>query len=233
VNRSAREAALKVIAKHVVKCDRCPHLREHCETVAREKRKAFADWTYWGKPVPSFGDPHAHVFIVGLAPGAHGANRTGRMFTGDRSGDFLYAGLHRVGVANQPTSVSRDDGLKLNGVYISAAAHCAPPGNRPSAEELAACQPYLEDELRIMQPCVTFCLGGVAWNAALAAWGALGEMIPKPRPKFGHGEECKLASTTLIGCYHVSQQNTFTGRLTEAMLDRVLVRATKLAAEKK
>jgi uracil-DNA glycosylase family 4 len=224
---------LNAIADRVVRCQRCPRLREYCAGVAKVKRKAFADWTYWGRPVPSFGDPGATIVIVGLAPAAHGANRTGRMFTGDRSGDFLYAALHRTGLANQPTSVSRDDGLTLRGVYITAAAHCAPPGNRPLPEELKACQPFLEDELRVMQPAVTFCLGSISWNAAIAAWAALGETIPRPRPKFGHAAECRLATTTMLGCYHVSQQNTFTGRLTEPMLDKVLKRAAQIAAKRR
>jgi uracil-DNA glycosylase family 4 len=223
-------SALDAIAERMIRCERCPRLREYCTTVAKERRKAFQSWTYWGRPVPGFGAPQAAIVIVGLAPAAHGANRTGRMFTGDRSGDFLYAALHRAGLANQPTSVSRDDGLTLRDVYISAAARCAPPGNRPLPSELKACQPYLEDELRVLQPAVTMCLGSIAWSAALAAWAALGQAIPRPRPKFGHAVECTLANTTMLGCYHVSQQNTFTGRLTEAMLDNVLKRAKQIAA---
>ena len=224
---------LDMIADRVVRCERCPRLRAYCTEVARAKRKAFAEWTYWGRPVPGFGDFRAPIVVVGLAPAAHGANRTGRMFTGDRSGDFLYAALHRAGLANQPESTSRDDGLRLKGVYITAAARCAPPGNRPMPEELRACQPYLEGELRIMQPRVTLCLGSIAWNAALAAWSTIGELVPRPRPKFGHAAECTLAHTTMLGCYHVSQQNTFTGRLTPRMLDDVLERAQELAEKKR
>lgn len=223
---------LNDVADRVVRCERCPRLRRYCEEVARTKRKSFAAWDYWGRPVPGFGDWRASIVIVGLAPAAHGANRTGRMFTGDRSGDFLYAGLHRAGLANQPTSVSRDDGLRLRGVYIAAAARCAPPDNRPLPEELAACRPYLEEELHAVAPAVTLCLGGIAWNAALAAWAARGETIPRPRPAFAHGAECTLAHTTMLGCYHVSQQNTFTGRLTPVMLDQILERAKALATKR-
>lgn len=229
MGRSDRARTVALIQKQVVRCGKCARLREYCAEVAREKRKAYQDWTYWGRPVPGFGDPRAKIVIVGLAPAAHGANRTGRMFTGDRSGDFLYAGLFRTGFANQPESVSRDDGMELTGVFISAAARCAPPGNKPLPGELKNCQDFLLRELNAMQPCVTFCLGGIAWNAALAALAALGETIPKPRPAFGHGNELKLKHTTLLGCYHVSQQNTFTGRLTEPMLDRVLKRARAIA----
>jgi uracil-DNA glycosylase family 4 len=179
--------------------------------------------------VPSFGDPAARLLIVGLAPAAHGANRTGRMFTGDRSGDFLYAALHRAGLASQSRSERRDDGLRLTGVYITAALHCAPPGNRPTREQLTACSPWLREELEILRPPVAICLGGVAWNAALRALQATGGAVPRPKPKFAHGAECEVGSTTLLGCYHVSQQNTFTGRLTEPMLDAVLRRATAKA----
>jgi uracil-DNA glycosylase family 4 len=229
VKRTEREAALAQVTKRVMRCARCPRLREHCSVVASEKRKAYADWTYWGRPVPGFGDAHATTMIVGLAPAAHGANRTGRMFTGDRSGDFLYAALHRAGLANQAASVCRDDGLKLQGVFISAAARCAPPGNKPLPSEIEACRGFLMRELEVMQPRVTMCLGGIAWNAALAAWAALGATVPRPRPKFAHGAEVAIGPTQLLGCYHVSQQNTFTGRLTEAMIDAVLKRAGAIA----
>jgi len=230
--RSKRErtSALRILNDDVVQCRRCTRLRRYTAQVAQDKRKAYAEWTYWGRPVPSFGDPMARILIVGLAPGAHGANRTGRMFTGDRSGDFLYAALHRAGLANQPTSVQRDDGLSLRDVLITAAAHCAPPGNKPAPAELNACSGYLVRELTILQPRVTLCLGGIAWKAAMSAWIELGVTVPAPKPGFAHAREVEIGSTTLLGCYHVSQQNTFTGRLTEAMIDRVLTRAQALAS---
>jgi uracil-DNA glycosylase family 4 len=214
----------------VPKCRRCPDLRAWCTEVGRKKRRAYADWDYWAKPVPSFGDRRAGILIVGLAPGAHGANRTGRIFTGDRSGDFLYAALHRVGLANQPESVHRGDGLKLRGVYITAALHCAPPANKPTPAQVTNCSEYLEQELAVLRPAVTMCLGTIAWKATLAALAEGGSEIPRPRPAFGHGVECPIGDTLLVGCYHVSQQNTFTGRLTEPMLDAVLARAKEVAA---
>ncbi len=198
--------------------------------MGRRKRRAFADWDYWAKPVPSFGDRRGRILIVGLAPAAHGANRTGRIFTGDRSGDFLYAALHRAGLASQPDSVQRGDGMKLRGVYITAALHCAPPANKPTPAQLAHCSEYLLQELAVLRPTVMICLGTIAWKATVAALGAAGSEIPRPRPAFGHGAECLIGETLLIGCYHVSQQNTFTGRLTEPMLDSVLARAKKVAA---
>jgi uracil-DNA glycosylase family 4 len=168
--------------------------------------------------------------VVGLAPAAHGGNRTGRMFTGDRSGDFLYAALHRSGLANQSLAVSRADGLKLKNVYISAALRCAPPANRPTLKELASCRPYLQQELQILQPKVVVCLGSIAWHAGLKALEANGHAVLRPRPRFGHAVEAALGSTILLGCYHVSQQNTFTGRLTTTMIDAVLRKAKALAA---
>lgn len=213
------------LARAIPRCRRCPELREYCAHIAREKRRAFRDWTYWGRPVPGFGDERAKIIIVGLAPAAHGANRTGRMFTGDRSGDFLYAALHRAGLANQARATHRGDGLALRGVYITAALRCAPPANRPTAAQLANCSPYLRDEIRLLCPAVLVCLGAIAWNAALAALRDGGLAIPRPKPKFAHGRELSLASVALLGCYHVSQQNTFTGRLTEVMLDSILRRA--------
>ena len=217
------------IERAVPACRRCKALREYCQGVGRARRRAYADWDYWAKPVPAFGDRKARILIAGLAPGAHGANRTGRMFTGDRSGDFLYAALHRAGLANQPQSAHRKDGLKLTGVYITAALRCAPPGNRATSEQLAACRSYLAAELRIMRPKVVLCLGQIAWNAVLAAFSDLGEAVPSPKPKFTHASEAAIGGATLLGSYHVSQQNTFTGRLTEAMLDEVLLRAGRLA----
>lgn len=221
--------SLDVINQRVTRCRRCPELREYTAAIGRDKRKAYADWNYWARPVPSFGDATAKILIVGLAPGAHGANRTGRMFTGDRSGDFLYAALHRAGFANQPTSTHREDGLQLKGVYITAALHCAPPANRPTAQQLTACNPYLVEELAQLRPRVLLCLGGIAWKWALAALAARGENMPRRLPKFSHGAECAIGEFTLLGSYHVSQQNTFTGRLTEAMFDEVLRRARALA----
>lgn len=228
--RSALPAhGLETLQRDIPRCRRCPELRDYCANVAATRRKACADWDYWGRPVPAFGDFTARIVIVGLAPAAHGANRTGRMFTGDRSGDFLYAGLHRAGLASQLTSVSRDDGLRLRGVYITAALRCAPPGNRPTPGQLANCRPYLVEELSALRPRVLLCLGGIAWIAAIEALRELELPIPRPRPRFGHGAEVVLDATTLLGCYHVSQQNTFTGRLTPIMLDQVLRRAKATA----
>jgi uracil-DNA glycosylase family 4 len=210
----------------VVECRRCPRLVEWREEVARTKRAAFAGETYWGRPVPGFGDPDARLVIVGLAPAAHGANRTGRMFTGDRSGDFLYAALHRAGYANQPHATSRDDGLTLTDCFITAPVRCAPPANRPLPSERDNCAPWLHEELRLLPRArVLLCLGAFGWDAALRARAALGEPAPRPRPRFGHGAEVAGERLTLVGSFHVSQQNTFTGRLTPAMLDRVLTTA--------
>lgn len=231
INNSNKSVALEQINRRVVRCARCPELREYCAEVAQAKRRAFADWNYWGKPVPGFGDPNARIMIVGLAPAAHGANRTGRMFTGDRSGDFLYAALHRAGLANQPTSVSRDDGLIIKDVYISAALRCAPPANKPTPQQLANCASHLIDDINTIQPAVILCLGSIAWNAALTTIAACGFAIPTPKPKFAHAAEINLTKATLLGCYHVSQQNTFTGRLTEPMIDEVLTRAKALASQ--
>jgi uracil-DNA glycosylase family 4 len=209
--------------KQVIACDRCPRLREYCHTIAVKKRRAFLDWDYWGKPVPGFGDPAARIWIIGLAPAAHGANRTGRVFTGDRSGDFLFAALHRAGLANQPGSVSREDGLQLRDVYISATARCAPPANKPLPVEIANCAEYLDHEWRLLKrKRVLLALGKIGWDAcsrAAARHGAGGEA----KIGFGHGAVRRLSdSLTLVGSYHVSQQNTFTGKLTEKMFDAVL-----------
>jgi uracil-DNA glycosylase family 4 len=207
----------------VVACNRCERLREYCNQIARDKRRAYIDWDYWGKPVPGFGDPRARIWIIGLAPAAHGANRTGRVFTGDRSGDFLFAALHRAGLANQPTSQSRDDGLKLKDVYISATARCAPPANKPSPAEIANCADYLDEEWRLLKhKRVLLALGKIGWDActrAASRHGATGD----PSIPFAHGVIRALSdSLTLIGSYHVSQQNTFTGKLTDSMFDRIL-----------
>jgi uracil-DNA glycosylase family 4 len=208
----------------VVTCARCPRLVAWREQVAREKRRAYLDDEYWGRPVPGFGDPAAALLLVGLAPGAHGANRTGRMFTGDRSGDVLYASLHRCGLANQPTSTSRDDGLRLDGAWITAPVRCAPPANRPTTEERDACAPFLARELELIPWRAALALGAFAWDAVVRHLGVEG-----PRPRFGHGSEARLADGRwLIGSYPVSQQNTFTGRLTPAMLDEVVHRARAL-----
>jgi uracil-DNA glycosylase len=221
---------IRTLNKTIVRCTSCPELRTYCKQVANEKRRAFADWTYWGRPVPSFGDPAAAIMIVGLAPAAHGANRTGRMFTGDRSGDFLYAALHRCGLANQPNSATREDGLQLRGVFITAAARCAPPANKPTPGQLSQCRRFLVQELSILKPRVLLCLGAIAWRAALQAQAQAGAELPRPLPKFAHAHECEVEDVTMLGCYHVSQQNTFTGRLTNAMIDAVLQRAISLAA---
>jgi uracil-DNA glycosylase family 4 len=217
--------ALERIRADVVVCRACPRLVSWRERVAREKIARFADQEYWGRPVPGFGDPTARVLIVGLAPAAHGGNRTGRIFTGDRSGDFLFASLHRTGFANQPTSVSLDDGLELRGAYLAAVNRCAPPANRPKPEERDRCLPFLEREMRALSRLrVVVALGEFAWDGAIRAVAALGQTI-RPRPKFAHGAEVHLGPFVLIGCFHPSQQNTFTGRLTPAMLDEIFVRA--------
>ena len=210
--------SLDALASRIIDCRRCPRLVAWREEVAREKRRAYADEEYWGRPVPGFGDPAARLLIVGLAPGAHGANRTGRMFTGDRSGDFLYAALHRVGIASQPTSAGRDDGLRLDGAWITAPVRCAPPANRPTTVERDACAPFLAAELELLPWRAALALGGFGWDAVVRHVGADG-----PRPRFGHGARATLADgRALLGSYHVSQQNTFTGRLTPDMLDEVL-----------
>ena len=224
-------ADLAALDARVSVCRACPRLVEWREAVAETRRAAYADQAYWGRPAPSFGDAAASVLVVGLAPAAHGANRTGRMFTGDRSGDWLFAALHRAGFASQAASTHVGDGLTLTGARITAAAHCAPPGNRPTPAEFAACGGWLDRELTLMAPRLTamLALGGEAWRATLAAAQRLGWQVPRPRPAFGHGAECELTTpdgrtVRLVGSYHVSQQNTFTGRLTEAMLDAAVAR---------
>lgn len=216
-------------------CRACPRLVAWREQVATTRRRAFADQPYWGRPVPGLGDPEARVLLVGLAPAAHGGNRTGRVFTGDRSGDWIFAALHRTGFANQATSVSAGDGLKLTNARVVAPVRCAPPDNKPLPTERDTCAPWLDRELALLpQVRAMVALGGFAWDAALAAGRRAGWQVPRPKPRFGHAAEAVLERpggdpVTLVGCYHVSQQNTFTGRLTEAMLDGVLVRARELA----
>lgn len=225
---SAEMTDLDQITREVVACRACPRLVAWREQVAREKRAAYADEEYWGRPVPGFGDPRARIVVVGLAPAAHGANRTGRMFTGDRSGDFLYAALHRAGLANQLTSTHRGDGLELHGVWITAPVRCAPPANKPTIDERDACAPFLAAELALLPMAVVVALGGFAWDAALRFLSGP-DGPPRPKPRFGHGATAEVGGVTLLGSYHVSQQNTFTGRLTEDMLDAVLLRAVGLS----
>jgi uracil-DNA glycosylase family 4 len=200
------------------------------EAVASDKRAAFRDETYWGRPVPGFGDPDARVLVVGLAPAAHGGNRTGRVFTGDRSGDWLFGSMHRTGFANQATSVAIDDGLRLHDAYVAAAVRCAPPDNKPTPAEREQCRPYLAREIAALRRVrVVVALGGFAYDVAVRTLAEAGVAVPRPRPRFGHGVELGAGALTVIGCYHPSQQNTFTGRLTEPMLDAVFLRARALA----
>jgi uracil-DNA glycosylase family 4 len=215
---------LDELAADIVGCRVCPRLVEWRERVAAEKRAAFRDETYWGRPVPGFGDPEARIVIVGLAPAAHGANRTGRVFTGDRSGDWLFRALHRAGLANQPHSLHADDGLTLRDTWISAPVRCAPPDNKPTPAERDACAPFLSRELTLLRPRVVVCLGAFGYAAAARHYGV------RPRPAFGHGVEVAVDGGPMLLCsYHPSQQNTFTGKLTEAMLDDVIRRAATAA----
>jgi uracil-DNA glycosylase family 4 len=217
---------LERLERQVISCRRCPRLVAWREETARVKRASFRAEEYWARPLPGFGDPAARVLILGLAPAAHGGDRTGRIFTGDRSGDWLFAALWRAGFANQPESIARDDGLVLTGCFVTASVRCAPPANRPSPEERDNCLPYLESELALLESLrVIVCLGGFAWDAALRVLEA-----PRPRPKFAHGAQATVDSYALLGCYHPSQQNTFTGRLTAPMLDDIFARARELAA---
>jgi len=225
-------SALEAISRDVVACRRCPRLVAWRETVAREKTARFVHEPYWGRPVPGFGDPDARVLVLGLAPAAHGGNRTGRIFTGDRSGDFLFASLHRTGFADRPSSTSVDDGLTLSGAYVAAVNRCAPPGNRPTPEERDACLPYLQRELEALHDLkVIVPLGSFAWDGAIRAITASGSPRPRPKPRFGHGAEAEAGPYLLVGSFHPSQQNTFTGKLTPAMLDDVFRRARELARE--
>ncbi|MEP7060496.1 MAG: uracil-DNA glycosylase [Actinomycetota bacterium] len=218
--------ALAQIEREIVGCRACPRLVAWRELAAREKVARFADQEYWARPVPGFGDPAAGVLLVGLAPAAHGGNRTGRIFTGDRSGDFLYGALYRTGFANQPTSVAPGDGLRLAGAFVSAVNRCAPPGNKPTPLERDTCLPFLEREIRALGGLrVVVALGAFAWDGVLRA------LAPgaRPKPRFGHGVESEIDGRTMLGCFHPSQQNTFTGKLTEQMIDQVLTRAAELA----
>jgi uracil-DNA glycosylase len=231
--------SLEELAAEVSECTRCPRLVEWRERSAAEPPRRYRGETYWARPLPGFGDPRARIAVVGLAPAAHGGNRTGRIFTGDRSGDWLFAALHRAGLANQPTSVSVDDGLRLRRAYITAVNRCPPPQNRPTTEERDNCLPYLVRELRLLRSArVIVALGSYAWTGTLLALRELGAELPRPRPRFGHGAEAQLRTSegggnrdwTLLGCFHPSQQNTFTGKLTEPMLDAVFTRAKGLAS---
>ncbi|MGB7024352.1 MAG: uracil-DNA glycosylase [Candidatus Acidiferrales bacterium] len=225
-------SALTVLNETIIACRKCPRLVRYCESVARTKRRAYADWDYWGKPVPGFGDPHARLLILGLAPAAHGANRTGRMFTGDRSGDFLYRALHTTGFANQPASVRRGDGLALTDAYISAAVRCAPPDNKPLPTELQNCRPYGEAELDILRPQAILALGGLALGAYLRILKNSGAISSYTQFPFRHGAVYRLPGNLprIFTSYHPSQQNTFTGRLTHAMLTQVLRRIARYLA---
>ncbi len=226
---AARDSLVRV-TREITECRACPRLVDWREHVAREKRAAFRDEEYWGRPVPGFGDPNARLLIVGLAPAAHGGNRTGRIFTGDRSGDWLFGALHRSGYANQPTSIGVGDGLRLDDAYLAAAVRCAPPANKPTPEERDRCLPYLVRELELLaQVSVIVVLGGFAYDAVWRTLARAGFDVPAPRPRFGHGVEAETTRATVVCSYHPSQQNTFTGKLTEDMLDRVFTRARELS----
>ncbi|HEX2096371.1 MAG TPA: uracil-DNA glycosylase [Solirubrobacterales bacterium] len=229
---SSPAGTLAELSEQVHSCRRCDRLVAWRGAQAAEPPRRFRGQRYWARPVSGFGDPAARVVLVGLAPAAHGANRTGRMFTGDRSGDWLYAALHRAGYANRPTSVDAGDGLALHDAYVTATVRCAPPANRPTPTERDACLPFLVRELTLLRRSrVLVALGGFGWDGVLRAATSLGIDLPRPRPRFGHGAEAGLGRWTLLGCYHPSQQNTFTGRLTEPMLDDVFRRSRQLTAD--
>jgi uracil-DNA glycosylase len=231
--RSRRATELTQLEGEIERCRRCPRLVAWREQVARERRAAFADQEYWGRPVPGFGDPAARVLLLGLAPAAHGANRTGRVFTGDRSGDFLYTALWRAGYASQPQSTHAGDGLTLTDAWITAAVRCAPPANKPTPAERDNCLPWSVSELALLDAVrVIVCLGAFAWDAALRLVAeTTGTPAPRPRPRFAHGAELAGERYTLLGCFHPSQQNTFTGKLTETMIDELLGRARELSQD--
>ena len=213
---------LELLNQTIIACTRCPRLVEYRARIAREKRAAYREWEYWGRPVPAFGDPQARVLMVGLAPAAHGANRTGRMFTGDGSGDFLTPALYRAGFANQPTSTHKDDGLVLHDLFVAASAHCAPPDNKPTPQEIANCRPYLVQHLRLLPNVqVVLALGKIAFDNTLVALAQLDIQVPSPRPGFGHGAQYRLGPYLLVASYHPSRQNTQTGRLTRPMFDAI------------
>jgi uracil-DNA glycosylase len=222
---------LEILQQEIVECMRCPRLREHCISMATIKRRAYREWEYWGKPVPGFGGPKARVLVLGLAPAAHGANRTGRIFTGDRSGDWLYRALHQTGFASQAHSVSRDDGMQLRDIYITSAAHCAPPDNKPAPEEIRNCRPYLERELDLLQPKVVVALGKIAFDNYLDILKSRGVIASRAAFRFGHNEHFRTGKDQpiLVSSYHPSQQNTSTGKLTEKMLLEVFKKARKLS----
>jgi len=222
---------LNALNQRIVACERCPRLREHCAEVARVKRRQWRDWEYWGRPVPSFGDPLARVLVVGLAPGAHGSNRTGRPFTGDGSGDFLYPVLYEAGFASQPVASRREDGLGLDDLWITAAARCAPPGNKPTPQELRNCAPWLDEEIALLPRMrVVVCLGRIAFDACLGSMQRSGSLPASPRPMFGHGVVHRLqGGLSMIASYHPSLQNTNTGKLTRPMFLSVFQRARELA----
>ena len=225
---SERASALASLSDEIGRCRACPRLVQWRERAARDRTARFADETYWGRPVPGFGDPRARVLVVGLAPAAHGGNRTGRIFTGDRSGDFLFESLHRTGFASQGTSKSREDGLSLRSLYVTAVNRCCPPGNRPTPAERDRCIPFLVRELSLLEDVrVVVALGGFAWDGFLRAASAFGHPA-RPRPRFGHGAEPRVGPYALLGSFHPSQQNTFTGKLTPRMLDEVFLRARAL-----
>jgi len=225
---------IRTLQQKIITCTRCPRLVTWREQVAQEKVKRFVDDEYWAKPLPSFGDPQARFLIIGLAPAAHGGNRTGRMFTGDRSGDWLFRALHKAGFANQPASVHRNDGLKLNDCYITATLRCAPPQNKPTFEEIANCRPYLLSEIELLKNVrVILGLGKIGFDNALSAFSEIYGLKMIPRPKFAHGAEYRLNSNlTLLGTFHPSQQNTFTGKLTEEMFDKIFRRVRQLLSQK-
>jgi uracil-DNA glycosylase len=221
-------AALAALTAQIIECRRCPRLVEWRERVAREKKRQFRNETYWGRPLPGFGDPDARILLLGLAPAAHGGNRTGRVFTGDASGDFLWAALHDAGLADRPASRRANDGLSLTDTYIAAAVRCAPPGNKPTPLERDTCAPFLVREIRLLERLeVVVALGQIGWDAALRAFAALGHEV-RPKPRFGHGSEAMIGPYRLLGSYHPSQQNTYTGRLTPPMFRTVIGRACRL-----
>jgi uracil-DNA glycosylase family 4 len=228
---AASARSLEALNARIIACERCPRLRDHCTEVARIRRRAYADWEYWGHPVPSFGDPEARVLALGLAPGAHGSNRTGRIFTGDGSGDFLYPVLHEAGFASQPQATSRDDGMRLTGLWISAVVRCAPPGNKPTPEEQRNCAPWLDEELRLLRNLrIVVCLGRIAFDGLLAHAQRAGQIKSRSGFVFGHGTEYTLPpGLHVIASFHPSLQNTNTGRLTRPMFLKVFKRARQLA----